>query len=238
MFRRCLATRLNFVISFLFWRFSLIMEVQKISPPIHGFLQVKLDQVIVDYLWKIIDISKNKNINNKSRLIGNISQSILLEDIDSFFFESVCVPLVKFYRDDSCFGRDPICPNTIDTGKAGLKLDSMWVNYQFKTEFNPYHDHSGAYSFAIWMKIPYSWEEQKQLSQFNDIEESNRKVGNFEIEYTDSLGEIRNYAYNLSPDFEGIMLFFPARLRHCVYPFYETDEPRISIAGNLSYLPV
>jgi len=33
------------------------------------------------------------------------------------------------------------------------------------------------------------------------------------------------------------MVFFPARLRHCVYPFYKTDEPRISIAGNLSYLP-
>ena len=41
--------------------------------------------------------------------------------------------------------------------------------------------------------------------------------------------------YNLSPKYEGFMLFFPAKLRHCVYPFYETDEPRISIAGNLSY---
>ena len=47
----------------------------------------------------------------------------------------------------------------------------------------------------------------------------------------------KNIEYRLSPKFNGVMLFFPAKLRHCVYPFYETDEPRISIAGNLSYLP-
>tara|TARA_B100000579_G_scaffold48544_1_gene33845 strand:+ start:177 stop:374 length:198 start_codon:yes stop_codon:yes gene_type:complete len=63
--------------------------------------------------------------------------------------------LLKFYREYKCFGRDPILPNTIDTGKSGLTLNAMWINYQYETEFNPYHDHSGAYPFAIWMKIPY-----------------------------------------------------------------------------------
>ena len=42
-----------------------------------------------------------------------------------------------------------------------------------------------------------------------------------------------NYIYYLSPAFEGFMAFFPAALRHSVYPFYGTDQPRISIAGNL-----
>ena len=61
------------------------MEVQNISPPVNGFLQVKLDQSTIDYLWKIIDIAKNENqiVNNK--LAGNISQSLALKDIDSFF---------------------------------------------------------------------------------------------------------------------------------------------------------
>ena len=31
------------------------------------------------------------------------------------------------------------------------------------------------------------------------------------------------------------MVFFPAALMHSVHPFYGTDEPRISIAGNLWY---
>ena len=37
----------------------------------------------------------------------------------------------------------------------------------------------------------------------------------------------------MNPDKEGTMLFFPAKLQHCVYPFYNCDEDRISISGNI-----
>ena len=213
------------------------MEVTKISPPVSGFLKVKLDQEIIDYLWKIIDISKTKNKNHKHHLAGNISQSFLIDDQDSFFFKSVCIPLVKYYRHETLLGEDPVSANALLGPQSELVLDKFWVNYQYKTEFNPFHDHSGIYSFAIWMKIPYDWEYQHKLPQFLDMKEGQRKAGNFEFEYLDSLGSIINYAFKLSPKLEGTMLFFPAKLRHCVYPFYETDEARISIAGNLSYLP-
>ena len=215
------------------------MEVKIISPPVTSFLQIKLDQEVVDYFWKIIDIAKSKNKNVKSDLAGNISTSLLLDDIDSFFYKSVCMPLVGYYRKNNSMGLggDPVASNTILGQKSKLILNQFWVNYQYKTEFNPYHDHSGVYSFAIWMKIPYDWDYQKKLSQFNDIQESQRNAGNFEFEYIDTIGDIKNYSYRLSPEYEGTMLFFPAKLRHCVYPFYETDEPRISIAGNLSYFP-
>ncbi len=69
------------------------------------------------------------------------------------------------------------------------------------------------------------------------MNEGNIKAWSFEFEYSNSLGESKNIEYRLSPKFNGVMLFFPAKLRHCVYPFYKIDEPRISIAGNLSYLP-
>jgi len=213
------------------------MEVKKISPPVTPFLQIKLDQEVVDYLWKIIDIANTKNINFKTQLAGNISQSLLLDDLDSFFYRSVCVPLINKYRENNATGLDPVSLNAILGPKTKLVLNQFWVNYQYKTEFNPYHDHSGVYSFTIWMKIPYSWDEQIKLPQFSGINESERKPGDFEFEYYDTLGSIMNYRYRLSPKFEGYMVFFPAKLRHCVYSFYETDEPRISIAGNLSYLP-
>ncbi len=29
------------------------------------------------------------------------------------------------------------------------------------------------------------------------------------------------------------MLFFPAALRHTVYPFFNCDEPRVSVSGNV-----
>ena len=47
------------------------------------------------------------------------------------------------------------------------------------------------------------------------------------------LGSIRNYSYEMSPKVEGTMLFFPSALMHQVYPFYNCDEDRISISGNV-----
>ncbi len=213
------------------------MEVKKIYPPSTPFLQVKLDQEIIDYLWKIIDKANTNNNSNKSKLIGNISQSILLDDQDDLFYKLVCLPLVKCYRENNPTGTDPVSQNSLLGSETQLVLNSFWVNYQYKTEFNPYHNHTGVYSFAIWLKIPYAWEDQKKLPQFRDMKEGDIKAGNFEFEYIDSLGDVRSFAYNLSAKSEGCMVFFPAKLRHCVYPFYETEEPRISIAGNLSYLP-
>ena len=114
-----------------------------------------------------------------------------------------------------------------------LILNQFWVNYQYKTEFNPYHDHSGVYSFAIWMKIPYDCKEQNKLPFLDGIREGDKKVGCFEFQYLDMYGDVVNTAYRLDPSYEGYMVFFPAKLRHMVYPFYETEEPRISIAGNI-----
>ena len=213
------------------------MEVKKIYPPVTPFLQIKLDQEVVDYLWKIIDIAKTTNVNHKKKLIGNISKSLLIEDIDSYFLKSVCNPLVKYYRENNLAGVDPVAQNSLLGPGSELVLNRFWVNYQYKTEFNPFHDHYGVYSFAIWMRIPYSWEEQKKLSQFRDMNDRDIRAGCFEFEYNDSLGFIRNYKYKLSSEYDGFMVFFPAKLRHCVHPFYEINEPRISIAGNLSYLP-
>ena len=213
------------------------MEVKKIHPYSNPFLQVRLEKEVIDHLWKIIDLAKTKNINFNHKLAGNISQSLVLEDTDLFLYISTLLPLIKYYRDSNPVGDDPVAANTLLGKGSKLILNQLWVNYQYETEFNPYHDHSGVYSFAIWLKIPYSWNEQKKLPLFRDMKESDIKAGTFEFEYCDSLGGIRNYGYKLSPEYEGIMLFFPAKFRHCVYPFYSTDEPRISIAGNLSYLP-
>ena len=53
------------------------MDVDLVTPPVSGFLKIKLDQNIIDYLWKIIDIGKTTNKDFKNKLVGNISQSFL-----------------------------------------------------------------------------------------------------------------------------------------------------------------
>ena len=130
-------------------------------------------------------------------------------------------------------GRDPV-PVPVNA-EIELYIHDLWVNYQYKHEFNPYHFHGGMYSFVIWMKIPTDWKEQNQLPFLDGINEDNKKVSNFEFEYLDMLGNIKHYGYRLDPSMEGHMLLFPARLQHTVYPFYNCDDARISIAGNLWY---
>ena len=65
--------------------------------------------------------------------------------------------------------------NPLKVTKQSIVLTSFWANYQYKHEFNPAHDHGGAFSFVIWLKIPYSWKEQKKLQQFKGTKD-NQKV--------------------------------------------------------------
>ena len=58
--------------------------------------------------------------------------------------------------------------------------------------------------------------------------------GSFEISYTDILGQLIRYSMLLDKKDEGTMLMFPSNTQHCVYPFYTSDEERISISGNLA----
>ena len=110
-------------------------------------------------------------------------------------------------------------------------LGRWWVNYQKQNEFNPVHNHGGVYSFVIWMKIPYDSEKQNQ----KDIARNSNtpSIGDFQFLYSNMLGETDNYNYPMNPDREGTLLFFPSQLLHQVYPFYDCDEERISVSGNI-----
>ena len=210
------------------------MRIKKVIPTITGFLEIKLDQEVIDYLWKIIEKGISDKNDFKEKLAGNIQQSYKLKDQNNYFYKSVCIPSVNAFRKTNG-DKDPMQTNTIVKPSTPLLLDTFWVNYQYQNEFNPSHKHSGVYSFAIWMRIPYDWNEQKKLPLFSGMKEGNIKAGSFEFQYTDTLGTLETNEYRLSSELEGTMLFFPAALKHCVYPFYNNKNPRISISGNLIF---
>ena len=110
-------------------------------------------------------------------------------------------------------------------------LNSWWVNYQKQHEFNPIHTHTGVYSFVIWMKIPTEYNQQRSLPL---ARANSDVVSNFSFEYTNILGESRTYVYVMSPKAEGTMVFFPSKLTHIVYPYYNCEKERISVSGNIS----
>lgn len=204
------------------------MKGRESDAPNHGWITTQLDKEHIDFLW---DAISNKKEGVKNNLAGNISGSYRLEDKDHFFFNEVLYQHMEAYQ--QIYGGHPI--REYAYGNFKFQLGSFWVNYQNKHEFNPYHHHGGVYSFVAWMKIPTDWKEQNQLKFLDGIKEEDRKASIFEFEYTDIIGNIRNFGYRLDPSYEGTMLFFPSSLRHCVYPYYECDENRITVSGNIVY---
>ena len=83
------------------------------------------------------------------------------------------------------------------------------------------------------MKIPYKYEDEQKTEIAKGIS-SNCMNGAFEITYINLLGCLTGYTYSLDPSMEGYMVMFPSETQHCVYPFYTSDEERISISGNLT----
>jgi len=199
-------------------------EIKSISPPTLGWLEYKLNSKEMDYVWRCIE---NKKENTNKTLAGNISASYNLMDRGDWFFTSVCTPLMSEYAE-----RFKNLGNSLPfIGRHPYYMSKWWVNYQKQNEFNPLHHHGGVYSFVIWMKIPYDSKKQNQ----KDIARNSNSplIGGFQFVYRDILGRLGDYIYHLSPEYEGTMLFFPAELDHLVYPFYECDEDRISISGNI-----
>jgi hypothetical protein len=113
-----------------------------------------------------------------------------------------------------------------------IKLNSLWVNFQQKYDFNPLHSHGGIWSFVIWMNIPYNLEEEKK--RFPKLTEKQNMVTNFQFAYTDTLGNISQQTIPVDQSFEGKMCLFPASMRHFVNPFYTSDSYRVSVAGNIA----
>ena len=200
---------------------NLLGTCEWVVPPNLGWLRYSLDDKEIDYLWNCID---NKKQYYKDQLAGNISSSFKLEDENAWFFNQTLHPLIKIYAHE--FTNLGVHTPTVNVHP--YTLGSWWVNYQKQHEFNPSHGHQGVYSFVIWLKIPTEHAEQNKDNITNSPVRSN-----FQFHYQNILGEIMPFNYELGKNYEGKMLFFPSKLRHEVFPFYNCEEDRISISGNI-----
>ena len=117
--------------------------------------------------------------------------------------------------------------------KCDYMLQSLWVNYQKKHEFNPTHIHTGIYSFVIWLKVPYKIEDEIARSASRN---SRMKCpAHFQFSYTDSMGQISHELIPVDETYEAVICIFPAKMNHQVYPFYTSDDYRISVSGNICF---
>lgn len=195
------------------------------------FYRTELPKKVIDRLWGYID--KATTTNNHT-LAGNIEKSMWLVDEDNYFMNNVLKDIIAKYMDP----RQTLTDAHLYPVKALSKLhkevilDKFWVNFQNQTEFNPVHNHGGIFSFVIWMKIPTDWREQHKIPFVGN---SNAPLASdFQFSYSDILGHHQTFNIMMDKSRENWMVIFPSALKHQVYPFYNCDEQRISISGNLS----
>jgi len=113
------------------------------------------------------------------------------------------------------------------------KTPDLWINFQKKGEYNPLHKHGGLLSFVIWYQVPYDIDEERKLPIHQNLGDCS--AGEFSFAYPDPyvVGGVSTHRITVDKSKEGHMIIFPASLRHQVYPFFTSDDYRISISGNL-----
>lgn len=190
--------------------------------PNTGILINKVPETILNYLKLQVSSITEESEKVNSTLAGHINKEYKLQYIDANF-------KMYLYELFNLYNKECDILHQYNSSKAVKKitLGDMWINFQSKGEFNPVHIHSGVVSFVIWIQIPFDLEEESKL--FSNPNGGN-KAGMFEFQYNSITGGMVTKTIEAQ---EGNICMFPANLHHCVYPFYTSDDYRISISGNL-----
>ncbi len=115
--------------------------------------------------------------------------------------------------------------STWEQGK--LALESLWINFSQKHDFNPPHTHTGVLSFVIFCKVP------EEIFSVN-ADCNSAKSGHICFQYGEQISDLMGTEYPVKP-YENLMFIFPAKLSHYV-PAYWVDAERISVSGNFVVL--
>ena len=205
-----------------------------ITFPNCGFIKFKLNESQLYQVKQEIaeiqtDFSKATPWNDK--LAGNLQREFKLSDITTNDLEKHILPKTQEFEEN--FGMIPQEVNSIFKNRHKLSLGVSWVNFQKKGEFNPLHNHDGVLSFALWIRMPYNIKAEQELigSKY-----SNTPVpGHFQFVYSSAVGQSQCYDIPCDEMMEGYGILFSSKQLHCVYPFYTSDEYRISVSGNFYF---
>ena len=192
------------------------------------YLKTQLSSVDLKTIQEKVKVYQNnqdKLKRNNQSLAGNLEKEFLLDES----FEEILFPYLVPLADRFNQEMKPFMDN------PEWHFISSWINFQKKYEFNPLHDHLGNYSFVLWVKVPYDLKEEQELQ--NCIDSNSPKNSLFCFYFPCINGRIRSYELYVDKSWEGTLILFPSTLAHMVYPFYTSDDYRISISGNLMRRP-
>ena len=83
--------------------------------------------------------------------------------------------------------------------------------------------------------VPLRQDVLKVCANFESSRGHNNKLaGKFCFQYTNSLGDICNHFISADRSLQNQVLLFSGKMKHTVFPFYSSDDYRISVAGNFA----
>ena len=213
-------------------------ESNKVYPNFHNQLLYVETKISSSDLKELKDRAKfcletqDKFSKANDDLAGNIEKEFFLNES----FEKILFPYASLLADEF-YNLNNELLNLVDTEKQPVnwKFSQPWINFQKKHEFNPIHHHIGDYSFVLWIQIPYDLEEELKLD--NCINSNTERNSLFSFTHLDQYGIIVTTPLQIDKTWEGTMILFPSNLKHEVYPFFTSDDYRISISGNLIRMP-
>ena len=186
------------------------------------------------FAWLKKECARAKKAGDKAnhKLIGHIKEEYKLEWDKNFedFILGDCLDHPQMQSHTAGI-------TVLNTSKP-FYIESLWVNYQKKYEFNPPHNHTGVMSWIIFLNIPYNLEDEDRVFPMLNMDRSQyistSRLSFLQVSPT-MKGGIDGVILNVDKSFEGKIIMFPSYVQHQVFPFYTSDDYRITISGNASF---
>jgi hypothetical protein len=195
-----------------------------------GYLLTQLTQSQLEPIWQ--EINQYPESHSDPTLHRSAAhRDLYLKDSHSYI-EQLTAPLVNQYIEG--FGYSEHLSRA-DVNRS-LALSRTWVTFQKPGDFNPLHCHKGQLSFVIWLRIPYTFQQEQALPARSQLDQGSKHLnGDFQFQWTDSTGALRSHSIGADQQLEGSICLFAAALHHQVFPYYSSDKTRISVSGNWTF---
>jgi hypothetical protein len=112
-----------------------------------------------------------------------------------------------------------------------LFIRQAWVNFQTAGEFMAPHTHNGDYGFALYLKVPFTL--QDELNYLSTPDKTAHQCSSFVLYYTDAMGNVKPSFIPVDKEWENTLIFFPGLMLHGVQPFFTSDDYRITVSGTI-----
>lgn len=198
--------------------------MQSIQFPNLGYVRNTVHDKDIILLKRWIDSIDESTATIDHSHVGTIAREYEIKDeVVKGELRNIVQPMVQQYVNDMHFTMQP----------KAVELTKAWCNLQQSGEYFAAHTHNGLFSFALWIKVPFTQAEEHTWREARG--KSGRETASFQFHYTDALGRITPNVLEVDSSWENEIVLFPGEMMHSVTPYYSTDELRIGVSGNIDY---